>query len=373
MILKDEITNFPKAGGSKKVSLRNSNYQVFPSEYAKNLKENHPDIWRLGGNIEGNNQFRRLYPIAENGGKVETPTQEMAVRKREAWAARHSKNFRIAGTVAQLKWLVVGSRGLSYMKNLIQNEIQKRKNGSIMIKKNLLCERVKTEKEKSFTFVASADNVDRMGDVIDQKNWSLEAYRRNPIILFNHDSRSLPIGKGAAEVVDGQLMIDIEFDESDNMAKRIKSKVDGGFLNAVSVGFNPIEAYQRNTLPKESKYYGESGMYFKSAELLEVSIVTIPANSQATASKSYDENVLDLFAQMVSKHILNVIEEDGKFVITYAAAEKEDVEQDEEQDEDQPVELVEQAEEQGYEYEDDEDEKDKDKDFNQELIRALLA
>lgn len=120
-------TNFPKSGDNKKVSLRNSNFPLFPTAYAEKLKEDHPDVWGLGGNIEGNNQFRRLVPVAKRGGKVETRTEEMAVRKREAWAARHDKDFRIAGVIAQIKWLVIGEKGLSYMKNLVRAEIERRK------------------------------------------------------------------------------------------------------------------------------------------------------------------------------------------------------------------------------------------------------
>ena len=130
-------TNFPKAGDNKKVSLRNSRYKIFPVSYAEKLKEEHPDVWALGGNIEGNNQYRRLIPIANRGGSVETKTEEMAVRKREAWAARHLQDFRIAGTIAQIKWLVIGEKGLSYMKNLIQAEIQRRKDLDDRAKKDL--------------------------------------------------------------------------------------------------------------------------------------------------------------------------------------------------------------------------------------------
>ena len=130
-------TNFPKKGDNKKVSLRNSEYKLFPVSYAEKLKEEHPDVWALGGNIEGNNQYRRLVPISRRGGGVETKTEEMAVRKREAWAARHLKDFRIAGTIAQVKWLVVGQKGLGYMKNLIQAEITRRKDSDERAKKDL--------------------------------------------------------------------------------------------------------------------------------------------------------------------------------------------------------------------------------------------
>ena len=103
--------------------MRNSKYPTFDSDYAQDLKENWPQIWRRGGNIEGNNQYRRLLPIVtRKNKKAETETEEKAIKKREAWAARHLQDFRIAGTVAQIKWFVIGSKGLSYMKKLINDE-----------------------------------------------------------------------------------------------------------------------------------------------------------------------------------------------------------------------------------------------------------
>jgi HK97 family phage prohead protease len=137
------------------------------------------------------------------------------------------------------------------------------------------------------SFVASTSNEDRYGDIINQDGWSLESYRKNPIVLLNHDSTQLPLGKGEVEVIDGQLLIEVEFDMEDPKGKEVARKVKQGFINAVSVGFNSSEQVQRNELPKESKYYSEKGIYFNSAELLEVSIVTIPANPHAIAAKNY--------------------------------------------------------------------------------------
>lgn len=118
-----DVTNFPTRGDDKEVSLANTQYRVFDAEYAKDLKENWPQIWRRGGNIEGNNQYRRLEPIVSRQDKTpKTDTEEMAIRKREAWAARHLQDFRLAGTVAQIKWFVVGERGQTYMKELIEEE-----------------------------------------------------------------------------------------------------------------------------------------------------------------------------------------------------------------------------------------------------------
>ena len=122
----EDPTNFPKAGDDKKVSLRNSEYKLFDLSFAKRIKEDHPEIWDLGGNVLGNKQFNRLAPIVERGGSIETRTEEEAVRLREAWSARHFEDKRINGVIAQVKWLTIGSRGEKYMKDLIREEIKKR-------------------------------------------------------------------------------------------------------------------------------------------------------------------------------------------------------------------------------------------------------
>lgn len=124
--IKAPKTNFPKSGDDKKVSIRNSGYEVFPLAYALKLKADHPDIWRKGGNILGNTQFTRLRKVMGQGGTVKTPTDEKAIRLREAWSARHYRDHRLAGVIAQVKWLMVGSRGISHMKQVI-DEARKKK------------------------------------------------------------------------------------------------------------------------------------------------------------------------------------------------------------------------------------------------------
>ncbi len=118
-------TNFPKGGDDLKVSLRNSNFRVFDKSYAEDLKENYPEIWDKGGNIKGNDQFRDLTPVVDRSGVVENETEEAAVRLREAWSARHFKDFRLAGVVAQIKWYTIGTLGESGMKELINEQKKK--------------------------------------------------------------------------------------------------------------------------------------------------------------------------------------------------------------------------------------------------------
>ena len=194
----------------------------------------------------------------------------------------------------------------------------------------------------TYSFVASTENSDRYGDVINQKGWSLEAYNRNPVVLLNHNSNSLPIGKGKVSIKGGQLMIDVEFDQEDELARKVESKVKNGYINAVSVGFNPIESKRRSELPKEHKAFGKRGMYFEKSELLEVSIVTIPANSDATAKQfnAIEKRISDLEESLAElKHILDVeVLEDGNFRITYASMsddETEDLEEREMDSEDE--------------------------------------
>jgi len=116
-------TNFPEDGEDQQVALRNSQFERFPHDEAQDLKDNWSEIWDRGGNVLGNKQYNRLKPIAERSSSIaETETEEKAIRLREAWAARHLKDFRLAGVVAQIKWLVVGSRGLSHMRKVISDE-----------------------------------------------------------------------------------------------------------------------------------------------------------------------------------------------------------------------------------------------------------
>ena len=120
-------TDFPQKGDDEKISLRNSNHKMFPLSYARRIKEKYPEIWKAGGNIKGNAQFAILSKIQdENNGAPKTKSQEDAIKLREAWAARHKEDFRLAGVVAQMKWLVIGSRGLDHMKQVINDEIDKR-------------------------------------------------------------------------------------------------------------------------------------------------------------------------------------------------------------------------------------------------------
>jgi hypothetical protein len=108
------------------ISFRTSKWKRFDPDFAEMIRTEHPDIWKLGGNIRGNDQYRKLYPITKRNGVPNSQIEIDALKLREAWNARPYNDFRIAGVIAQVKWLAVGSRGEQYMKNLINEEIEKR-------------------------------------------------------------------------------------------------------------------------------------------------------------------------------------------------------------------------------------------------------
>ena len=245
-----------------------------------------------------------------------------------------------------------------------------------------------SSKKEKVSFVASSATPDRYGDIIDQKGWILENYKKNPVVLLNHDSNQLPIGKGNVYIRNDKLTIDVEFDSEDERAAEVERKAKKGFMNAVSVGFRPLESKSRSELPSDNKYYGQRGMYYSKAELLEVSIVTIPANGEATMleQKFYNAMKEEILREVkeviqdnliVNKHILNVTEEDDRYIVSFAKAEMEMEEDAMKEEEEEEKEMKEEEEEEKYREDDSEEEKEVDsedeteeKGFN-DLIEAF--
>lgn len=128
-------------------------------------------------------------------------------------------------------------------------------------------------------FVLSDDTLDRYGDVIDAQGWDLRNFKKNPIALFGH-SGSFPIGNWTNIRVEGNKLIATLKLASKGTSDRIDeliNLVEQGILRAVSVGFRPLESEPID--PK--KPYG--GQLYTKQELLETSLVSVPANPAALA------------------------------------------------------------------------------------------
>ena len=122
--------------------------------------------------------------------------------------------------------------------------------------------------------VASEESPDRLGDVIMASGWDLEAYARNPVLMWAHDYSRAPIGTAGVGVRGKQLHAAMSFDLPDPFAAEIDRKYRQGFLRAVSVGFRPTVP------PKANK---SDGWTFSNVELLEISAVPVPAHPAALA------------------------------------------------------------------------------------------
>jgi HK97 family phage prohead protease len=272
------ITNFPEAGGDSPVSLRSSRYPLFPLDEAQALKDEWPEIWDRGGNILGDKQFNRLAPMARDRRSPETDTEEEAVRLREAWAARHLEDFRLAGVVAQIKWLVVGSRGLDHMRDVIMTEKERLRDRRELRAPLSL-------KDGKASFVMTTDALDRQGEIVETEGWDFGNFMKNPVILDTHRYESIEdiVGKAVGEPrrEGSGWVVDIEFANTER-GKVAKALVEQGMLNAVSVGFRST---QRR---KEGRT-----MHHVQKELLEVSLVAIPANPTALRVKSNQEDEMD--------------------------------------------------------------------------------
>lgn len=124
-------------------------------------------------------------------------------------------------------------------------------------------------------FTISTAEPDRMKDSINQHGWDLEPYKQAPRVLWAHDYAFPPIGRALTiELVGAALISDAEFmtAELHPFADMIFRMVDGGWLNTASVGFRPLKWVYN----EERK-----GIDFSQQELLEYSVVPVPANPKA--------------------------------------------------------------------------------------------
>jgi len=176
-----------------------------------------------------------------------------------------------------------------------------------MIKKYINAEiKSVNQEEGTFEVVASSGKVDRLGDTIDPKGWYLKNYKKNPVILWSHSTGGMfagtavpPVGKADKVWIENEKELKIKGHFADTpFAQELKTLVEGGFLNAVSVGFLPLVENKKGDIDIEGKMYrrandeeitkgiydSEYGEQFTKQELLEVSWVSVPALPQALIS-----------------------------------------------------------------------------------------
>jgi HK97 family phage prohead protease len=121
-------------------------------------------------------------------------------------------------------------------------------------------------------FVASDETLDRQGEVISLDSWDLRNFKKNPVLLVDHEykvenivgtARNIKIDKDRKA-----LTFEPNFHLITQLSQNVAKMVEAGELNTVSVGFMPI-------------YPKKDGDKVRN-ELLEISFVAVPANPNAS-------------------------------------------------------------------------------------------
>lgn len=145
-------------------------------------------------------------------------------------------------------------------------------------------------------FRISTETRDRHGDVVRSRGILLKHFRKNPVVLFAHDARQPPIGKARkVEVGDGVVDADVEFfdRETFDFADTIFRIVQADGLRATSIGFMPID-FERLENDEGEEI---DGIDFKKVDLLEFSVVPVPANPEAVGRAVKDGAAMQPYLQ----------------------------------------------------------------------------
>ena len=131
--------------------------------------------------------------------------------------------------------------------------------------------------ERQVRVVITTDQVDRSGDVVVQKGVSVANFNKSRTVLWNHD-QDHPV----ASCVDLAIKADaiealVQFPDAgiSPKADEVYGLVKAGVINAVSIGFLPLDA-----APVDGKN-PRKGIRINESELLEFSFVAVPANPGA--------------------------------------------------------------------------------------------
>jgi HK97 family phage prohead protease len=123
--------------------------------------------------------------------------------------------------------------------------------------------------KKTFVLVSS-EKVNSHGFRVDLRGMDLDRFKANPVMLFRHN-RDDVIGRWENIRIEGNtLLADADFDINDPKAKEIAGKVERGYIKGCSISI------YINKVADEDK-----GMLITSSELMEASIVAVPADSNA--------------------------------------------------------------------------------------------
>lgn len=176
-----------------------------------------------------------------------------------------------------------------------------------------------SQKDGKIVGIASSSVLDRQGEIVNVDGWDLKNFKKAPRLLWAHDHNEPTIGKVTKIGLEGEgkkrrLTFEAVFQEVTEKARAVKKLVEDGFINTFSVGFKPVEM---------------DGATISKQELLEISVVNVPANPEAmllaykslksegfnneTINKVLDDEVIKSLADFESR--LSDVEEKAELAV----------------------------------------------------------
>lgn len=133
-------------------------------------------------------------------------------------------------------------------------------------------------------FILTTDKLNRNGYWVKPEGIDITGFFANPLMYYDHNMNNAPIGHWQDILQENGTISAVPFiDETCEDEKQIIEKVKSGTLRAVSIGFRVLRLSQD---PKDLKP-GQTYPTVMECEVIEASIVPVPANSEAVACKLY--------------------------------------------------------------------------------------
>ena len=133
-----------------------------------------------------------------------------------------------------------------------------------------------TEDGSAHRMVIAANELSRNGDELNLRGISFKNYRKNPVVLWAHDSyQGIPIAKTVKIGHDdqGRIVADFEFNSDDEFAARVENAWNGGFIRGASIRYMPTKVVEM--LDEQGRV---DRLRIEESELLEWSLVAVPAD-----------------------------------------------------------------------------------------------
>jgi len=131
------------------------------------------------------------------------------------------------------------------------------------------------------SFILHDESVNTRGFRLLTSGANLEEFKKNPVMLLNHNDYSMPIGRWEnIRKEGGKIIADPVFDDQDVTGREVKGKVERDFIRMASIGAWPPEEVDDNPV---MKLEGQRGPTVTRWTVREASIVTIGGNHNAMA------------------------------------------------------------------------------------------